>query len=183
MEILSALKDSPVPTILVVAGIFFLTLAIATQLGWKIKVSSQQQKVSVVIGALLLFFGISLYLFPTLADSFGAKSPPVILGVTIRESHEEGELVIYQEINFYDDDGNTNRVEWDLIDLSDPSQSPYIQTQNEVINDLPEIQKIRSTATRAWYCEGRVYNATLEVSLSDSDGNRSKPVRYTIKCN
>ena len=182
MEILTALKDTSIPTILVIAGIFFLTLAIMTQFGWKIKVSSKQQKISVVIGIVLLVFGISLYLFPTMGASFGAKSPPIILGVTIRESREEGELVIYQEINFYDDDGNTNLVEWELVDLSDPSQRQYIQDQNGTINDLPEIQKIRSTAIRAWFCEGRVYVATLEVSLSDRDGNRSEPVRYTIKC-
>jgi hypothetical protein len=182
MKILTVLKDTPIPTVLVLSGFFFLILSFRTQNGWKIKVSSKRQKVTVAIGAILLFFGISLYLFPTMADNFGLVSPPTILGVTIRESHEGGELVYYQEVKFYDDDGNTNSVEWDLVDLSDPSQRQFIHLQNGVINDLPAIQKIRSTTTEAWYCEGRSYVATLEVSLSDRDGNRSKPVRYTIEC-
>jgi hypothetical protein len=183
MEILTTLKDSPIPTILVVAGFFFLALALMNQIGWKIKMSGQQQKVSLILGSVLLLLGLSLYLLPGMGNRFGAKSPPTILGVTIREGQEEGEPVIYQEINFYDDDGNTNRVEWELIDLSDPAQSQYIPTQNDVVNALPEIQKIRATVTRTWFCEGRVYDATLEVSLLDKDDNRSESVRYSIRCN
>ena len=182
MEILTTLKDSPIPTILVVAGFFFLALALMNQIGWKIKMSGQQLKVSVAIGSVLLFLGIGLYLLPGMGNRFGAESPPTILGVTIREGQEEGELVIYQEINFYDDDGNTDRVEWELIDLSDPAQSQYIPTQNGVVNDLPEIQKIRATVIRTWFCEGRVYDATLEVSLLDKDDNRSESVHYIIRC-
>jgi hypothetical protein len=182
MKILNVLKDTPIPTILVVAGLLFLVLSFMTKDGWKIKAPGKQQKVSIAIGAVLLFFGISLFLFPTMADNLGLNNPPTIMGVTIRESHEGGELVYYQEINFYDDDGNTNTVEWDLVDLSDPAQRQYIHLQNGVINDLPEIQKIRSTTTGTWYCEGRIYVATLEVSLLDRDGNRSESVRYTIDC-
>lgn len=144
--------------------------------------SIKRKNTPIAIGILLLLFGISLYLFLTMGDSSGVTNPPTILGVTIRESRDEGELVIYQEINFYDDDGNTDFVKWDLVDLSDPSQRQYIQIQDGVVNDLPEVQKIRSTTKGTWYCEGRIYVATLEVSLSDRNGNRSEPVRYTIKC-
>lgn len=182
MEILTVLKGTLIPTILVIAGIIFLIPAIATRTGGKIKLPGKRQNTFIAIGIVLVFFGISLFLFLSMGDIFGATSPPTIIGVTIRESHEDGELIFYQEINFYDEDGNTNVVEWDLVDLSDPSQRQYIQIQNGVVDALPQIQKIRSTATRAWYCEGRVYDATLEVSLLDRDGNRSKPVRYTIKC-
>ena len=183
MEILTALKDTPIPIILVVTGFFFLALAAMTQIGWKIKMSGQQQKMSLILGGVLLLLGISLYLLPGMGNRFGAENPPTILGVTIREGREEGEPVIYQEINFYDDDGNTNRVEWELIDLSDPAQSQYIPTQNGVVNALPELQKIRATVTRTWFCEGRVYDVTLEVSLLDKDDNRSESVRYIIRCN
>jgi len=182
MEIFTGLKDTPIPTILLVAGVFIQTYSIVTQISGKIKVSSKRQNISIAIGIVLLLFGISLYLFPTIGGGFGVTSPPTVMGVTIRESLEEGELVYYQEINFYDEDGNTNVVEWDLVDLSDPSQRQYIQLQNGVINDLPAVQKIRSSVTETWYCDGYVYVATLEVSLVDSDGNRSEPVRYIIEC-
>ena len=183
MEILTLLKDTPIPIILVIGGIFFLFLSIVNQAGGKIKVSGKRQNTSIAIGIVLFLIGISLYLLPTVGNSLGLTSPPTILGVTIRESRVEGELVIRQEINYYDDDGNTDFVDWELVDLSDPSQRQYIQIQDGVVNDLPEVQKIRSTTTGTWYCEGRVYVAILEVSLSDRDGNRSKPVRYRIECN
>lgn len=182
MEILTIVKDTPIPTILVAAGVFFLLSSILAQRGWKIKMSSKRQKVFIALGGILLLFGISLYLLTTLFQYFGKTSPPTIMGVVIRKNLEEGEVVISQEINFYDEDGNTNLVEWDLVDLSDPSQREYMQLQNGAIDDLPAVQKIRSTAKRIWRCEGHTYVATLEVSLLDRDGNRSEPVRYTIEC-
>jgi len=182
MEFLTGLKDTPIPMILIVAGFFFLVFSFGNQISGKIKMSGKRKNTFIAIGIVLLFFGISLYLFPIIGDSLGVTSPPTILGVTIRESHEGGKLVYYQEVNFYDEDGNTNAVEWDLVDLSDPSQRQYIQLQKGVINDMPKVQKIRSTTTRTWYCEGHVYVATLEVSLVDSDGNRSEPIRFTIDC-
>lgn len=142
----------------------------------------KRKKVFIALGCILLLFVVSLYLHPTLVKNFGKTSPPTIMGVVIRKSLEDGELVISQEINFYDEDGNTNLVEWELVDLSDPSQRQYIQLQNGVIDDLPAVQKIRSTAIGIWRCVGRTYVATIEVSLLDRDGNRSEPVRYTIEC-
>jgi hypothetical protein len=176
------LIDSPIPMLLVLTGIFFLFLPTATQIIWKIKLPGRQQKTSSAIATGLLLFGLSLYLISALGDNLGATSPPTIMGVTIRENHESEELVYYQEINFYDEDGNTNMVERELVDLSDPSQRQYVQIQNGVVDDLPQIQKIRSTTTETWYCEGHIYVATVEVSLVDRDGNRSEPVRYTIDC-
>jgi hypothetical protein len=142
----------------------------------------KRQKIIITLGGILLLFGVSLYLLPTLFANFGKTSPPTIMGVVIRKSVEEGELVISQEINFYDEDGNTNLVEWELVDLSDPSQRQYIRLQNGAIDDLPALQKIRSTVKKSWRCEGRTYVATIEVTLLDRDGNRSEPVRYTIEC-
>jgi hypothetical protein len=182
MKILTVLKNMLIPAILVAAGIIFLTLAMRARSGGNNQAPGRRQYISIAIGIVLLLFGISLFLFLTARDSPGAAGPPTILGVTIKASHEGGELVYYQEVNFYDEDGNTNAIERNLVDLSDPSQRPYIQIQNGVINDVPEVQMIRSSTTETWHCYGRVYVATLEVSLVDEDGNRSKPVRYTIDC-
>jgi len=183
VEILTVLKDTPIPTILVVGGIFFLALSIVTQIGGKIKVSRKRQNTSIAIGAVLLVIGIALYLIPAPGNGPGASDAPTILGVTIRQTHEGDQLVIYQEVNFYDEDGNTNAVEWELIDLSDPSQREYIDIHNGVVDAPPELQKIRAQVTGTWYCEGHSYVATLAVTLVDLEGNRSEPVRYTVDCN
>lgn len=59
-DIIKALKDTPIPTILVVAGIVFLLLAIAGQLAGRIIVPSERQPWAAVIGGVLLVIGVTL---------------------------------------------------------------------------------------------------------------------------
>lgn len=59
-DLLSTLKDTPVPTLLILAGIFFLMLSVVTRLGGAIEVSPSQQKLAIPIGLFLLSIGIAL---------------------------------------------------------------------------------------------------------------------------
>jgi hypothetical protein len=59
-DIIKALKDTPIPTILVVAGIVFLLLAIAGQLSGRIVVAPDRQRWAAVIGGVLLVIGVTL---------------------------------------------------------------------------------------------------------------------------
>lgn len=61
---LAALKDTPIPTILVVAGIAFLLLSVAGHLAGKIVVSPERQRWAALIGGVLTVLGISLYIIP-----------------------------------------------------------------------------------------------------------------------
>lgn len=144
--------------------------------------SCKPRRISYLIGIFLLIFATSLVLFLRNAVNLSSTSPPTILGVTIREGRINGGLVFYQEIDFYDEDGNTNLLKLELVDLSDPSEHQYMQLEDTPIDALTQIQKIRATATKIWRCEGHTYHATLDASLSDRDGNRSKAVRYRIEC-
>jgi hypothetical protein len=63
-SVLAALKDTPIPTILVIAGIVFLLLAIAGQLAGRIVVAPERQRWAGVIGSVLLAAGIVLYVVP-----------------------------------------------------------------------------------------------------------------------
>jgi hypothetical protein len=132
-----------------------------------------------------LVFVVSLFLLPAgMAGmtGFSRSNPPTILGVTIRADQAASGLVYHQEINFYDEDGDTRQVERELVDLSDPSQRPFIPVQNGPVDAPPEVQKIRATLSETWRCEGHIYLATIEATLVDSRGNRSEPVRYRIDC-
>ncbi len=64
MEILTALRDTPLPTILVVVGSIFLLLAVISKIGTYIALTSKQQKWAASIGGLLLVLGIGLHLVP-----------------------------------------------------------------------------------------------------------------------
>jgi hypothetical protein len=49
-SVIAVLKDTPIPTILVIAGIAFLLLAIAGQLAGRIVVAPERQRWAAIIG-------------------------------------------------------------------------------------------------------------------------------------
>ena len=63
-EMISALQKTPLPTILIFAGIFFLILSVSGDIAGKIRVPQERQKIAGMIGFILLLIGISLN-FPT----------------------------------------------------------------------------------------------------------------------
>jgi hypothetical protein len=74
--ILKALQGTPIPTILVVAGIAFLLLSIVGQLVGRINVPPERQRRAAIIGGLLLVVGLALDIGPSLWRSL--KSPEVL---------------------------------------------------------------------------------------------------------
>jgi hypothetical protein len=73
--IITALKDTPIPTILVVAGIGFLLLSIASQLVGRIAVPPERQRQAAIIGGLLVVVGLTLHVAPLLRSP--SMSPEV----------------------------------------------------------------------------------------------------------
>lgn len=59
--ILAAALNAPLPSLMVVAGLFFLLLAIVSQLGGAVTVSPERQKLAAGIGAALLALGLFLH--------------------------------------------------------------------------------------------------------------------------
>ncbi|MGY6277551.1 hypothetical protein [Methylomonas sp. MgM2] len=60
IEIISALQKTPLPTILIFAGIFFLILSVSGDIAGKIRVPLERQKLAGIIGFCLLLIGVSL---------------------------------------------------------------------------------------------------------------------------
>ena len=58
--IVNAVFNSPLQTLMVVAGLFFLLLSIVSKVGGTITVSPRRQKISIVIGSVLLALGLFL---------------------------------------------------------------------------------------------------------------------------
>lgn len=182
MELFTALRETPIPGILLAVGIFLLAFSLGPRFKGNARPVSGRQRNFTVIGLALLLIGSGLYLAPFVIDALDLTKPPTILGVTIRKSQEGSELVYYQEINFYDDDGNTYLMQRHLVDLSDPAQRELIQVGDSAVDAAPELQRIRATAVEAWHCGGRTYVATVEVTLLDRNGNKSESIRYAINC-
>lgn len=81
MSDILALKDTPVPTILVIGGMVFLFLAIVGQITGEIKVPSGRQKISAVLGVVLLASGILLYVLPSPSTETGNPIPTSTLAL------------------------------------------------------------------------------------------------------
>jgi hypothetical protein len=67
-SVLAALKDTPIPTIMVVAGIVFLLLSIAGQLAGRITVPPEQRRQATIIGCLLVVVGVALHVVPPMLN-------------------------------------------------------------------------------------------------------------------
>jgi uncharacterized protein YecT (DUF1311 family) len=73
-DLLSALSNTPLPTILVVAGIMFWILAIAGSLAGKITVEPAKQKTAGLVGTALIVLGLVLFFASGPANQSGEKA-------------------------------------------------------------------------------------------------------------
>lgn len=67
-DVIKVLKDTPIPTIFIWAGLFFLLLAFVSKLGGVIEVQPNQKRSAIFIGLLLLTIGLVLNLTPTFSS-------------------------------------------------------------------------------------------------------------------
>jgi len=63
VDLVGKVAETPLPTLLVLAGLFFLLLSVAGRLGAMIVVSPRRQAVAALIGAVLLVSGVALGTF------------------------------------------------------------------------------------------------------------------------
>lgn len=79
---INALKDTPLPTILVVAGIAILVLSIAGRISTWVEIPPERRGVTSILGSVLLALGIILSLLPSSTPDVVAPSPtPLVIPV------------------------------------------------------------------------------------------------------
>ncbi len=64
LDLLSQLSNTPVPNVLVIAGIVFLLLAVAGKVGANLSVPPNRQKTAALVGTILLISGIAIFMAP-----------------------------------------------------------------------------------------------------------------------
>jgi hypothetical protein len=79
---LQILRDTPLPTILVIGGIVFLLLTVLQKAGTSIETKPSKERFSVITGVVLLLSGISLYLVPPTPDVSVAETPAPVISIT-----------------------------------------------------------------------------------------------------
>lgn len=116
---------------------------------------------------------------PTVAPTTGIPvgHAPVIESVDLRDDLSSGNLVIVQDISFYDEDGDADYIDFELV-----SNLPNAYTVDGPINASSQGQKSGTITTGRWGCGGGQYEVTLQVTILDKAGNQSNTVEYTMLC-
>ena len=102
---------------------------------------------------------------------------PVIESVDLRDDLSSGSLVIVQDISFYDEDGDANFIDFELV-----SNLPNAHTVDGSISASSQQQESGAITTGRWGCGGGAYEVTLQVTIWDEAGNPSNTVEYTMIC-
>lgn len=134
MEWLKVLKDTPVPTILVVAGVGFIFLAVAGGITGRISVQPNRQKISFAVGAVLLVMGIIIYLSPASAPVPGPTPGPTTSQTTTppgnQSKSQSAELVPPNPSEVHPDLLSAARA-WPVVEKDDFSGSETNWCQEE----------------------------------------------------
>lgn len=98
MDVLTTLRDTPLPTILVVGGIFFLLLAFVSQIGTFVTMPAQRQKAAAITGAVLLILGVGLYLVPSSPKPQVASPPTTPTSVAVTQQPPTVPLPLHSQL-------------------------------------------------------------------------------------
>lgn len=107
-ETIRAIQQTPVPTLLIVAGLVFILLGFTTRLGGMIEVSTEQKKLAIPLGLLILALGLVLHFnAPSALLSPSPSTPPAAAD---RPPFPSGEGEMSGEVRavINDPDGYTN---------------------------------------------------------------------------
>jgi hypothetical protein len=115
----------------------------------------------------------------TQTPSFATKNGiPIIQSVNLRKDTSSGELKIYQDISFTDNEGDVTHVDYKIISATVSG----LQVEGGTIDIPSTAQKSGAVISGEWGCGNENYSVTLRVTLTDNAGNISKPFNYTMVC-
>lgn len=92
-EILLGLKDTPVPTLLVLGGLIFIFIAIVGRFAYQIDVPRERQIIAGIFGISLLLSGVILYIAPIpMGPSIRPVTPTVPVSTSTQDETTTSEL-------------------------------------------------------------------------------------------
>jgi hypothetical protein len=158
LETLQALQDTPVPNLLIIGGVIFLFLAFVGRFGAYIELPRRRQRWAGIVGALLLVFGIVLFMVPSeLPPSAPALVPsaeistPSILTVQIWDvvKDQKNKLVVAKQFNISGSDETLQQVgQWvveqitQVYNLTASSIRVHIYVPADLSNENLNIQML-----------------------------------------
>lgn len=115
MEILNTLKDTPVPTLLLIGGFIFLFLGIATiKKPIVIEVTPSSRKIALILGIILIGIGLFLLIQPSAENptAEATQTPEIVFNV--RKEETNGCYVRFNGLHI--DNNSQDSLSWDWGD-------------------------------------------------------------------
>ena len=106
-------------------------------------------------------------------------SAPTILSVRLTYDRSSGKLVIYQNFQFIDPDGDTNYIQYEVLSVT---PGITVNVVNGPVKASPQAQMAGTVIYGTWNCGTSVYNVGLRATLSDAAGHMSNSVNYLMNC-
>ena len=106
-----------------------------------------------------------------------ARGVPVILDIRSHDSPTTARL-LDADIHFRDDDGDANRVTYELISTT----AKNVQLWDDPFTVPAEEQKAGAVVTIHWNCQSGSYVVKLNAIMEDLAGNRSNKVPFVLNC-
>ena len=103
---------------------------------------------------------------------------PYISEVNIRNDVSNGQRVIYQDILYYDWNGDAEVIDFEIISTTNEN----IFTEDGQVEHSKVEQQEGATLTGTWNCGAETYTVVLEVAIWDKAGNQSNAVEFTMEC-
>ncbi|MEA3385223.1 MAG: Ig-like domain-containing protein [Thermodesulfobacteriota bacterium] len=182
IDFITKLTNTPLSTILVVAGIFFLFLAIGGQFAAKIITDRVQRKYAGVLGTILLLSGLTLYLLPGILtpspepSSLKINDLPRVISTTPQNEDQNVDPSLKKisvTFNRQMMDGSWSWVDEEKDKFPKITGKPYY-TENNITNVL-SVQLEANKEYVFWI------NTVNFKNFKDKDGNPATPYRFTFK--
>jgi len=155
---IEALAGTPLPTILVLAGILFIFFAIGGQFGAQVVTDRIKPRAATIVGVLLLIFGVGIHLFPA-SESSAVPPAPI----------PQPSLGLSPGISQQPDVGISARLTF--TSALDDRDMP-VDSLTEISKDMPEIYLHANwfglTAGKPYHYDIEVYDGGGSLINSDS---------------
>jgi hypothetical protein len=135
-SILALLKDTPIPTILVLSGVVFLFLALAGQIAGKLEVPPARQKWAAAAGVVFLGAGLLLYLAPGLPRVSQAEDSPSQIPAAATQSTSSSGLAQSSQQDMQGAENNLASTTQSAVD-NNPALGDFDECLKDLLSGIP----------------------------------------------
>lgn len=120
--IIKEIQSTPLPTILILAGVLVVVLAFVTKIGGVVEVSSEQRRWAIPVGLFLLTIGLILNFSTPSPTSTPSSKPSLSSNSAVNaDGNTANQMLMSEIVGAYENhtyDGTNNKNNWHYVTIS-----------------------------------------------------------------